>query len=231
MLGEYIGAGASTTKLLLHLEGSSTDSSGNGNNGTDTNITYSQANGKFGQGALFNGSNSKITIADNASLKPTTGFTVSAWINKTNKTTNGVVFNSGAENPNSPYYFSGFRLIVSNSGGLYGQIGANNTSITVGSTGGTQIDAGVWYHVVYTWSGTNHYLYINGTQIYASANTTAPSYQATNYVKIGCRALIGGSEDIFFGGSIDEVIVENVDWGAEKIKKYYTYSKGRFGIC
>ena len=39
-LGEYIGAGSATTKLLLHLNGNSTDSSGNGNNGTDTDVLY-----------------------------------------------------------------------------------------------------------------------------------------------------------------------------------------------
>ena len=60
-LGEYLGAGASTTKLLLHLNGKSTDSSGNGNNGTNSNITYSLANGKFGQGAGFNGSSNSIS--------------------------------------------------------------------------------------------------------------------------------------------------------------------------
>ena len=46
-LGEYIPN--SNTKLLLHLNGNSTDSSGNGNNGTDTNITYGLGYGKFGQ--------------------------------------------------------------------------------------------------------------------------------------------------------------------------------------
>ena len=33
-----------------------------------------------------------------------------------------------------------------------------------------------------------------------------------------------------WGGFIDEVIVEGVAWSSNKVKKYYTYSKGRFGI-
>lgn len=61
-LGEYLPN--SNTKLLLHLNGSSADSSGNNNNGTDTSITYSQANGKFGQGAGFDSTSDKILIAN-----------------------------------------------------------------------------------------------------------------------------------------------------------------------
>ena len=48
------------------LNGNSNDYSGNGNNGTDTNIAYSQA--KLSQGAVFNGSSSRIDITDNSTL-------------------------------------------------------------------------------------------------------------------------------------------------------------------
>ena len=70
-LGEYNGAGSGTTKLLAHLNGNSNDSSGNANNGSDTNITYSLANGKLGQGAGFNGSSSLIDYGNPASLQIT----------------------------------------------------------------------------------------------------------------------------------------------------------------
>lgn len=56
--------------LLYHLNGNSNDASGNGRNGTDANISYSLANGKFGQGAGFNGSSSKITIGNSGDVNP-----------------------------------------------------------------------------------------------------------------------------------------------------------------
>jgi len=79
-LGEYTGAGSGTTKLLLHLNGNNTDTSGNSNSSTDTAITYSQANGKFGQGAGFNGSSSIILITDNAALQGTGSHTIGLWV-------------------------------------------------------------------------------------------------------------------------------------------------------
>jgi len=76
--GQYLGAGSATTKLLLHLNGNSTDVSGNGNNGTDANITYGLGNGKFFAGAGFNGTTSKIRCSSAISF--TGNFTISFWI-------------------------------------------------------------------------------------------------------------------------------------------------------
>ncbi len=82
-LGEYNGAGSGITKALYHLNGSSADSSGNGNNGTDNEVTYGAGYGKYGKGVSFNITNTdskRITVADNASLD-INYITVSAWIN------------------------------------------------------------------------------------------------------------------------------------------------------
>ena len=49
-----------------------TDSSGNGNNGTITNATWSTA-GKYGNALVFNGTNARVNINDSASLHLTTG--------------------------------------------------------------------------------------------------------------------------------------------------------------
>ena len=57
-----------------------TDASGNGNNGTITNATWSTA-GKFGKALQFNGSNALVTIPDAASLRLTTAMTLEAWVN------------------------------------------------------------------------------------------------------------------------------------------------------
>ena len=64
-------------------EGSGTtvaDSSGNGNNGTVANTTWTPS-GKYGPALVFNGTNAKVTIPDAASLHLSSGMTLEAWIN------------------------------------------------------------------------------------------------------------------------------------------------------
>ena len=66
-------------------EGSGTtvaDLSGNGNNGTIANATWT-GSGKYGSALVFNGTSAKITTSDSASLRLTTGFTLEAWVNPT----------------------------------------------------------------------------------------------------------------------------------------------------
>ena len=65
-------------KQVLNFEGNSNDSTSNSNDGTDTSITYSTANGKIGQGAGFNGSTSNIAYP---SLGLGNSFTFSFWFN------------------------------------------------------------------------------------------------------------------------------------------------------
>lgn len=219
-LGEYLGAGSGITKGLWHLNGSSVDSSGNGNNGTDTNITYGLAYGKLGQGALFNGNSSKI--ATPVIPITNTSFTVSLWAKLTSVTATAYMFFA------------------------QGNTGSNNQIISLGTTNGTEIElvnrndslvglatsfshgmsAGIYYNISWVCTTTNSKLYING-KLLNDTNFTANS-GTFNTQNIGVRQRV--SYDSYMNGAIDEVIVENVAWSAEKVKKHYTYSKGRFGI-
>ena len=56
------------------------DASGNGNNGTISNATWSTA-GKFGDALSFNGTSSVVTIPNSASLQLSSGMTLEAWVN------------------------------------------------------------------------------------------------------------------------------------------------------
>ena len=63
-------------------EGSGTilhDTSGNGNNGTITNATWSTS-GKFGDALSFNGTSAVVNIPNSASLGLTTAMTLEAWV-------------------------------------------------------------------------------------------------------------------------------------------------------
>lgn len=78
----YIGQQrpASFAAGIWHLDGSSADSSGNSNTGTDTAITYSSANGVIGSGAGLDGSTSFISVGSGVSLQNST-FTYMGWVN------------------------------------------------------------------------------------------------------------------------------------------------------
>ena len=216
-LGEYLGAGSGTTKLLLHLNGNSTDSSGNSNNGTDTAITYSQANGKFGQGAGFNGSSSKINCGTSAGLLLNI-FTWSFWVNLPNYNK----YSALAETNTSAA--GGALLRINGTTGILVLVKTNIVDI------GQSTDAvpvGVWTNVIVTYNSTTgaYAFYINSKN--AGSGTNAQTFVHHDF-SIG---IIYNTPVVdFFNGLLDEVIVENIAWTPQQVQKYYTFAKGRFGI-
>ena len=56
------------------------DASGNGNAGTISGATWTSA-GKYGSALSFNGSSSRVTIANASSLQLSSGMTLEAWVN------------------------------------------------------------------------------------------------------------------------------------------------------
>ena len=205
-LGEYNGAGSGTTKLLLHLNGNSTDSSGNGNNGTDTAITYSQANGKFGQGAGFS-PNGYITIPVDF---PTTGF----------------AFEVRRDINQVAVFIAGWN---------------ENNSVT--------IDVNTWYlYTIVSVASGHTFLYLNGKQIsdfnvnlgvsrtfsvWAKTSTTTSTERERIFDRLSAsdfRIGYTGFSGQAWNGAMDEVIIENRAWSATEVAKYYSMTKGRFGI-
>ena len=205
-LGEFVGSGANTTKLLLHLNGNSADSSGNGNNGTDTAITYSQSNGRFGMGAGFNGSTSKIAYASSASLTPQT-FTIGAWV-KLNSTSNFPIW--GGDN-----VVGGITVKA----GGYGAVDKSNIANLV--TGVKAYTAGVWTHLMATYNSSTDLCVLYKDGEYDNSATSNQTFTQTNQA-------VGRNNAEWANGSIDEFIMENRVWTASEVKKYYTYAKGRF---
>jgi hypothetical protein len=245
MLGEYLSAGSGITKGLWHLNGNSNDSSGNGNNGTDTNITY--VNGKFGQCANFNGSSSGIYTNDAGFdwIEYNQAMTVSAWVkfgvsSYTDYILQGIVTKIQLSSP-CPGLTIGLETRDASEANLQFVMMNNNT--TTGKRIVTYADDNfinyynTWKHIVVTYSGNGSYtgvnFYIDGVlatkKVIADHETNNGSIQNAATLNIGYRK-DGASTGGFFNGSIDEVIVENRAWTAEQVKKYHTYSKGRFGI-
>lgn len=221
-LGEYLGAGSATTKLLLHLNGNSTDSSGNGNNGTDTNITYSQANGKFGQGAGFNGSTSKIALPATTSVKGLTQVTFSMWVKKTaNPASQDIVY---FESTNNALGYSRLNFAI-NTDGTSLCVWRDTESGSAYDTSMGTLGNNIWYNVISVFDSVGDTIknYVNGNLVSTTSGSigaipnTAPSKEI--------RITTNNS-----GLVVDETFIEAKAWTASEVRKYFTYSRGRFGL-
>lgn len=188
----------STTSLgaYYNFNGDSTDSSGNGLNGTDFGVTYTS--GKIGDALTLSGAvGSYVTVANSSFLEGSGGnISVAAWINITD-------FSSGV-----PQHIVaklqtlniGWRFIVTSVGEL--QLGLGNSGlITVAGSG--SITAGQWYHVAFTYNNNTYYAYINGSEV-DTASIGSKTITGTGTMDIGRRSTTNSQ---FFKGQIDELSV------------------------
>ena len=212
--GEYLPT--NNTSFLLHLNGSSFDSSSYKVNVTDNDITYT--NGRFGKCASFNGSTSYIDLGTGLSVN--TPLTCVAWIKISNYSTYNLYLakRDSTYGENCQYEF-------------YTQVTSGKLSYYNGIAeypGNSQVPVNEWVCVITTLSSsTNGILkhYINGKLDSTTNNVSIGSGTSTLPVHIGdAGGQSGGTEH--FNGMIDEIIFENIEWSTEKNKKIlYIYQR------
>ena len=181
-----------------------TDASGNGNNGTITNATWSSS-GKFGKALQFNGTNALVTIPDAASLHLSTGMTLEAWVNPS--TVNGNwrdVIYKGNDN---------FYLEATSSNASKPDAGMIAGGTYADAYGTAKLAANTWSFLTETYDGSTLRLYVNGTQVASTAHTGSIA-TSTNPLQIGGDSIYGQR----FAGLIDEVRVYNVALTAAQIQ-------------
>lgn len=228
--GEYISSSA--TKLLLHFNGNSNDSSGNGFNGTDTDVTYSQANGKLNQGGGFNGTSSGIDITSNSALNiESIDSTISVRV-KVNSlpSGNGYVLQKGLWATGESYW----SLRVTSAGKFQLVYSYNKDGAYDLYTSTFTITTGVFYHLVITRAFTPHtvLMYIDSRLDGASTTHGGGTISTNNSraMNIGYIYDWASSTRVqFLNCAIDELRIDNVIWTAQQVKKYYTNAtKGFF---
>jgi hypothetical protein len=193
------------------LNGNANDSSGNGYNGTASNITY--AAGRFGNAAVFNGT-SEI-VAANSILPSSGGFAISWW-QKTTQADNtySYTIDTGGASLGNGLYISTHRTDV----GL--QFGFKN-----GSTFGSSIipyssaERTQWTHFCFSWDGTTS---ANAFKMYKNNVATSFTSTVTNNgsaypFRIG-RSYNGTD---YFGGSIDQVRIFSTALTAGNVTSLY----------
>jgi hypothetical protein len=196
-----------------------TDLTGNGMNGTMSNVTYS--NSVFS----FNGSNSQVSIPDNAILEPGSGsWTIEVWMKPKNIT--GTVigkYSNGGSGINISY---ALRLI----GGNAIRADFSNGSGVI-TTDNHIITANNWIQMVYVWDRTNNfiYTYANGVLRQSKANTSVTSILNTS-TNLFLGSYNGGEYSQYFDGELGIVRMYKKALSVTEVLKNYNANKGDYGV-
>ncbi len=206
------------------------DRSGNGNNGTLTNMntatSWVRSNTGLGQALNFDGSNDYVDAANNSTLQLSSG-TVSVWLKTSGAGSSfrGVVVKQLAYS-----IFLGGNVCADNVFGLYDWVGGANRCSTAPS-----VADGLWHHLVLTFqSGVSNgtTFYVDGVAAGVTTMTVSPQTNATACesgvssrftMGTNCGAVTGQA----FAGSLDEVRVYNRVLSAEEISRLYKIQKAK----
>lgn len=205
---------SSSLVLYYQCEGNSNDSKGS-NNGTDTSITYSIANGKYNQGAGFNGTTSKIACGSVTTLT-NTSFSIAGWFKLPDFAAVYEIFSQGNTSNNSPL----IQLAISSSTAI-ATANRNNSSVglDVDVTTSTMV-ANTWYHVAWTCSTTSSRLYLNGLEQGSATTFTANTATGLNVQNWGVLQRISSIR--FWPGQLDDMAIFNAVLSPEQVMALYT---------
>jgi hypothetical protein len=173
-------------------EGNGNDSDGP-NNATLSAVSI--GTGKVGQALSFNGSSSNASAPDDPSLHPSS-ITLEGWVNFSSVPANGHIaakaVGTGVNDSYAMWYESGaLRGAVGNTGSM-APLAYTFTPAT-----------GTWYHVAFTFDGTNEALYLNGAAVATGTTGVAIGYD-THPLRIGAES-DNEVVQLFFPGLIDEL--------------------------
>ena len=197
------------------------DLSGNGNHGTNANMTFETDKGGVFD---FNNSNSQSSIANSDSLNPVSQLTIEAVVNFDGNSTD-FIFEKG--NVNSQYsLFSHstdlvFRTVHA------GDSGYDSLYAYKYMGGGYKIVNGQYHHVLGSYNGSTKKTYIDGVEV-ATKNKTGNLATTTPGAAVGDFG--GTSTGYPFGGKIALVRVYNIGLTASQVKQNFESLRGRFGL-
>ena len=139
------------------------DASGNANTAQLVGAVWTAA-GKFGNALVFNGSNARVTLIDDApELRLATAMTLEAWVKPSVVTG---VWRDIIYKGNDNYFLEATtdHSGVPAGGGIFG-------GATTSAFGTATLSAGVWTHLATTYDGVRVRLYVNGTEVSSVART------------------------------------------------------------
>lgn len=195
-----------------------TDLSGQGNNGSNSNLTFNSGDGGY---FVFNNSSSVSTIPNSSSLNPTSELTIESWVNFDGDS-DDFIFEKGNVNTQFSLFSHGtdivFRTYHSGDGSYHTQAPSKSTVGVVN---------GQWHHIVGSWDGSVKRIYINGA-LKDSVSKTGALVTQTTGAAVGRFG--GTTTGYYFGGKIAKVSVYSIGLSAKQIQQNFNALRGRFGI-
>lgn len=194
------------------------DLSGNNNNGSNSNITFSADNSGY---FSFNDTSSVSTIPNSPSLNPTTGLTIDSWV-WFNANSQDFIFEKGNVNTQYSLFSHGDDVVFRTfhvGDASYDSLDISKTALGVSNN--------TWHHIVGTWDGSTKKLYIDGIEKGSGAKsgeivTTTPGASVGRFG--------GTTAGYYFGGRISNVKIYNKGLSAQEIKQNFEAHSGRYGL-
>jgi hypothetical protein len=197
------------------------DLSGNGLNGTMSNITFTSPY------FSYNGSSSQVSIADNPLLEPGSGdWTIEFWVNHSVIAGASRVLIGKTDGGNAADW--GYGLRTASNGNTFMEMGNGSTSIQ-STTSTLSIDT--WYQVVGVWTNVasnSLALYINGSLIGSNShsftsikNTTAPLYLGS---------FNGGQFSQWLNGRMGVVRIYSSALTGSQVLQNFNADKSKYGL-
>ena len=183
------------------LDGNANDSIGT-NNGTATNITWQQ--GKVNDGAVFNGSSSKINLS---TITLTGDFTVSFWFKLP------VSASSAWGSVLAPSTGPTGAIAIYNYAPYVGLVGIAGTLVTANTN--TYLTPNVWSYITITRTGSDTTIYINGVQ----NGNIGTCVGTVTYDVMGYFAQYNS----YVEGSLDEISIFDYAQNPTQIADLYNY--------
>ena len=193
------------------------DISGNGMNGTLSNVTTTAT------AFTFNGSNSQVNIPDNAILEPGTGnWTIEVWFKPT--VINGTLlgkYNNGGQTANISYALRmGSNIIRADfSNGSTG-LSSDNYTLTPNN----------WVQMVYIWNKTNNVLYTYSNGVLKQTKTITISGILNSSTNLFLGSYNGGEYAQYFNGQIGVVRMYNKPLTDSEVLNNFNTTKGTYGL-
>ena len=201
------------------------DISGNGLNGTMSNLTFTDPY------LTYNGTSSSTSIADNALLEPGTGdFTLEAWVYYSAVTGSTRTVVSKTDNAGLASSWSyGFRTQPNGAiGEVYLEVGNGTTSVT---TPRYNVSAGQWYQIVGVWTNVasnSIELYVNGVSQGSNSHSFTSVKNSSNPLYLGNYN--GGEYSQWFNGRMGIVRYYNAALTASQVLQNFNANRSTYGI-
>ena len=200
------------------------DLSGNGLNGSLSNITFTSPY------FTYNGTSSQVSVADNALLEPGSGdWTMEVWVNQTTSGNDVVLgkFDNGGLSQDVSY------SIRTTNTTYYAQIGSGSgagATLFVNSTNNVGT-LSTWYQLVYVFKngGTKTLeTFVNGSSVGSVNHSLASILNSTNPLYIG--SYNGGEFPQWFDGRIGITRLYNKSLTASEVLQNFDADKSKYGL-